>query len=146
VDLLRYDLKGPVGAASMKKMTPLVQTVTTAPGAPPPSPTYGMNFPCVTADTRLNVLLVYLQHPPPNNLRAYSPDTDSWQIVETDVPAEYRRLVACDYSPDHGVHAYWGGQGNATDSNIMNEGWGTITLTGEQDSVAPAKPFGLKMR
>jgi hypothetical protein len=128
VDLYRYDLKGPVGAASLTKMAPLIHTVISS---SVPAKDAGMNFPCVTADSKLGVLLVRLALNPPNNLYAYVAATDTWQQVETDVPVRYLRLGACDYSPDYGttgIHAYQDGT-DSTGNAPSNSGWGTIVLS-----------------
>jgi hypothetical protein len=125
IDFYRYDLLGEVGSASLTKMSPLTYTVTRS---TPPSKDHGMNFPSVTADTRLNVLLVRLSMEPPNNLHAYVPETDTWHQVVPDEPVRYLRLGACDYSPDHGIHAYQDGQTNTTGGYDPNKGWSTISL------------------
>jgi hypothetical protein len=145
IDFYRYDLLGPVGSSSMTKMAPLTYTVTRS---TPPSKDYGMNFPCVTADSRLNLILVRLQASPPNNLYAYSPGTDTWHQVEPDVPVRYLRLGACDYSPDHGengVHAYQDGITNPENSYDPNKVWSTISLywdsagTGSENAAVQAR-------
>ena len=148
VNLYRYDLKGPVGSASLTKMAPLIHTVNRS--TPPPKD-YGMNFPCVTADTKLGVLLVRLAANPPNNLYAYVPAADTWQQVETDVPVRYLRLGACDYSPDYGttgIHAYQDGT-DSTGNAPANSGWGTISLSwdssGTGSEKAPAGPSALEI-
>jgi hypothetical protein len=117
VDLWRYDLSGPDGRSAFVAMAPLEYHTETD------GERWGMSFPCVTADTRLDLLFVYLALPPPHNLWAYLPDEDGWVEVEADTPAGYRRLAACDYSPDHGLHVYQDGQTDRTDL-----GWGTIAL------------------
>jgi hypothetical protein len=117
IDLLRFDLD----AGAMTRMAPLTFPFHIASGHAPPDAWEGMDFPCVTADTRLNLLLVYLSSRPPHNLWAYLVDLDRW--VEVEGAAPYRRLAACDYSPDHGVHAYLDGQTDRT-----SYGWGTVSL------------------
>jgi hypothetical protein len=127
-DLYRYDLRGPIGTASLVKMAPLTFTVTQS---SPPAKDYGMNFPCVTADTKVNVMLVRLAADPPANLFAYLPESNTWQQVQADVPVRHLRLGACDYSPDYGttgIHAYQDGT-DSTGNSPSKRGWGTIVLT-----------------
>jgi len=132
-DLYRYDLLGPVGRSSLVKMAPLTFTVTQS---SPPDKDHGMNFPCVTADKKVNVILVRLAAAPPANLFAYLPESNTWQQVRVDVPVRHLRLGACDYSPDHGptgIHAYQDGT-DSTGNAPSNPGWSTIVLT--RDSTA----------
>ena len=127
-DLYRYDLLGPVGMSSLVKMAPLTFTVTQS---SPPAKDYGMDFPCVTADKKVNVILVRLAAGPPANLFAYLPESNTWQQVQADVPVRHLRLGACDYSPDYGttgIHAYQDGK-DSTGNSPSNPGWGTIVLT-----------------
>lgn len=124
VDLLRFDLKAPVGPGMMTKMAQL-QYEAAGEGGGAPAWDSGMYYPCVTADTRLGVLLVRLGMPAPNSLFAYSPATDSWQNVPTDVPLVESSLQACDYSPDHRVHAY---QDGLPLPESLPKGWSTISL------------------
>ena len=127
-DLYRYDLLGPVGRSSLVKMAPLTFTVTQS---SPPAKDYGMHFPCVTADKKVNVILVRLAAAPPANLFAYLPESNTWEQVQVDVPVRHLGLGACDYSPDHGstgIHAYQDGT-DSTGNAPANPGWSTIVLT-----------------
>lgn len=120
VRLWRYPLMGPDDVELFEQMAPLVYEV------PDDGGRYGMYFPCVTADTGNNLLLVYLASVPGTNLYAYLVDLDEWVAVESDVTPGYRALAGCDYSADHGLHAYWDG---LNDRPPEQQGWGTITLT-----------------
>ena len=122
VDLWRYDLTGSDDPSKLVPMAPLVYEV------PDDSGSFGMYYPCVTADTQNNLLLVYLALPPPNNLFAYLVDLDQWVPVDAGGAAGYRALAACDYSPDHAVHAYQDGL-----TNRENKGWGTVVVTRSEE-------------
>ena len=100
-----------------------------------------MNFPCVTADKKVNVILVRLAASPPANLFAYLPEANTWQQVQVDVPVRHLRLGACDYSPDHGptgIHAYQDGT-DSTGNAPSNSGWSTIVLTRDSTSTGVKK-------
>jgi hypothetical protein len=119
IDLLRFPIAVDTGPVEMERMTPLVYTRS----AMPEHASEAMYYPCVTYDSRNNLLLAYLSIEPPNNLWAYLIDLDVWVPVEAEVPASARSLSGCDYSPDHGVHAYVDGN-----TELEATGWSTITL------------------